>query len=226
MTITVTKRLLSGNFAVGRPMPVDQIVIHVTEGSASSVREWFANPKAEVSAHYMVTVTGTVDQFVDEDNQAWHAGRVWEPTAPLVAQRPNVNPNAYSIGIEHEGDGTKPLTPPQLAASLSLTSDICARRKIPIDRVHIVGHHEVYAKKTCPGAINVDDYVRALRSVAFLPASRRPITVWSAYTGDWLIAVQVVSDNEWYYVPLSAIRRGIAPTKATTPLSRMPLVQP
>lgn len=228
MTVTVTKRLLSGNYSSGRAgwFP-DMIVMHVTEGNAASVREWFANPNAKVSAHYMVCVDGTIDQFVDENDTAQHAGVVDHPTAPLVVKRPHINPNLYSIGVEHEGTGTEPLTPPQLAASLSLVSELCERHKIPLDRAHIVGHHEIRASKTCPGAIDVNAYVRALRAVALPDArSKRPIIVWSNVAGDWLLALRVVSDSEWYYVPLSAIRRGIAPTRATTPLSRMPLVQP
>ncbi len=153
---------LAMNYGSGRrsPFPVDLIVIHVTEGDAGSVVSWFNDPRANVSAHYMVRKDGDVVQFVEEADTAWHAGRVFSPTASLVIDRSPANPNGYSIGIEHEGDGTHELTPEQRAASIALIQDIAARHHIPIDRTHIVGHHEIYAKKTCPGAIDVEALVR------------------------------------------------------------------
>ncbi len=62
-----------------------------------------------------------------------------------------VNPNTYSIGIEHEGIGGVPWPQVQVEASARLVADICHRHKIPIDRNHVVGHHEIYAGHDCPG---------------------------------------------------------------------------
>jgi N-acetylmuramoyl-L-alanine amidase len=134
----------------------------VTEGNAASVVSWFNNPEASVSAHYMVRKDGVVEQFVHESDTAWHAGRVDHPTADLVIERLPANPNGYSIGIEHEGNGKEELTDAQRKASIDLIQDICMRRDIPQNRRHIVGHHEIYSKKTCPGAIDVDRLVREL----------------------------------------------------------------
>jgi N-acetylmuramoyl-L-alanine amidase len=149
------------NHKAGRvsAFPVDLIVIHVTEGNADSVVSWFNSPSASVSAHYMVRKDGVVLQFVREADTAWHAGRVDHPTAELVIMRQPANPNGYSIGIEHEGDGHHELTDEQRKASIELIQDICMRRDIPANRRHIVGHHEIYQPKTCPGAINVDQLV-------------------------------------------------------------------
>jgi N-acetylmuramoyl-L-alanine amidase len=222
--MNITKRLLPVNHTTGRNgSGVDMIVIHVTEGSASSVRSWFAAVQAKVSAHYMVTVDGMIDQFVDENDTAWHAGRVDHPTAPLVLARPHANPNQYSIGIEHEGTGTEPLTAPQREASIQLIRDICQRHSIPIDRTHIVGHHEVYSLKSCPGAIDVNALV--LLAAGDLGTARRepPLVVWSPYLDDYLIVTRVVSDHEWYFQRLADVGR-IAPTKATTSLAFMPRV--
>lgn len=36
-------------------------------------------------------------------------------------------------------------------ASSNLIRDISNRWQIPLDRDHLVGHHEIFAKKTCPG---------------------------------------------------------------------------
>lgn len=154
---------IGNNFTRGRHSQygLDLIVIHVTEGSAASVIGFFHQfrPDNPTSAHYMVQKDGEVVQFVDEADTAYHAGRVDHPTAQLVIDREPANPNGYSIGIEHEGDGQHELTDPQRAASLALIRDIAKRHSIPIDRRHIVGHHEIYAPKTCPGAIDVDRLV-------------------------------------------------------------------
>lgn len=224
MTLAITRRSAGDNFHAGRSgTDVDMLVIHVTEGDRGSVRSWFGLDASDVSAHYMVCTDGTIDKFVDENDTAFHAGRVLNPTAPLVLERPGVNPNLYSIGIEHEGDGQHELGPKQRAASLELILSIARRRPgIALDRRHIVGHHEVYAAKTCPGAINVDRLVAELQSAA--PASNRPTQptlVWSEFAKDWLVVTRVVSDTEWYFVPLTAVRRGTI-TRAQTPLSAMP----
>jgi N-acetylmuramoyl-L-alanine amidase len=228
MTVpNLTKRILPINHTKGRAgHAIDMITIHVTEGSASSVRSWFAAKEAQVSAHYMVCIDGTIDQFVDEEDQAWHNGRIDHPTAPLVLARPHVNPNAYSIGIEHEGTGNQPLMPAQRAASVELIRDICRRRSIPIDRTHIVGHHEVYSLKTCPGAIDVNALVLLVGgAAALLEAPTAPPVVWSGYLNDYLVVTRVVSDHEWYFVPMRELRT-VAPTKSTQSLAFMPRTAP
>lgn len=207
--------LLKINFHEGRKSPVDAIVIHVTEGNAASVRSWFNSPEARVSAHYMVTKAGEVVQFVDENDTAWHAGRVDHPTAEIV-ERHGTNPNDWSIGIEHEGDGKHELAMAQRAASVELIRDICQRHQIPIDRTHIVGHREIYSLKTCPGVIDVDRLVTEAAAETERPPS--PRVVWSPFAHDWLVVTNVVHDTEWYYVRASGIKTA---TLATVPLSRM-----
>lgn len=159
---------LATNYQSGRrsAWPLDLIVVHVTEGSADSVIDWFSNPAADVSAHYMVRKDGVVVQFVEESDTAWHAGRIHGCTASLVLERMPSNPNGYSIGIEHEGDGQHEMTPEQHAASVELIREITKRHGIPINRTHIVGHREIYDLKTCPGAIDVDALVRAAQESA------------------------------------------------------------
>lgn len=163
--MTMIEDILPINFAKGRKGPyiADTIVIHVTEGDARSVRAWFHDPAASVSAHYMVQKNGDVVHFVHESDTAWANGRVVRPTAQLVLDRADANPNWWTISIEHEGDGLHELTDIQRAASLALMQDIRTRHpRITFDRKHILGHHEIYAPKSCPGAISVDRLVQEL----------------------------------------------------------------
>lgn len=218
----LTSRLLAVNFTKGREgrLPIDTLVIHVTEGNAGSVRSWFANPAADASAHYMVTKQGDIDHFVKDEDTAWHAGRVLRPTAAIVRDRDGINPNSYSIGIEHEGNGKEELTPAQREASIWLIRHLVeAHPAIQVNRRHIIGHREVYAAKTCPGAINVDRLVSEVGLVAAGDPIEKPRIVYSRHLKSWLVVTKVVSDTEWEFVPVKGLPPGI---RAVTPLSQMP----
>jgi len=82
------------------------IVIHISEGTLSSADAWFNNEAANVSAHYCVGRVGEIHQYVSEEDTAYHAGSPVNPTWRLL--RPCVNPNFYTIGIEHEGRAQDP----------------------------------------------------------------------------------------------------------------------
>lgn len=224
MSLTVTKRE-TPNFRKGRRWegPVDMIVDHITEGTADSVYNWFGSAKSQVSAHYMVRKDGKRDQFVDENDEAFHAGRILNPTAPLVLERDGINPNWYSIGIEHECGVGEQLTPIQRESSIDLHRDICSRRKIPMTRRHIVGHKEIFAAKSCPGLLAMGPFVSQIANTAFVTGLRpdAPKMIYSDYFKDWLIITRFVSDDEWYFIPAKNLQN-YKPTRAQTPLSEMP----
>jgi N-acetyl-anhydromuramyl-L-alanine amidase AmpD len=140
----------SPNFWTGRKgYKPEIIVIHIMDGTLSGTDAWFVNPASQVSAHYGIGKNGEVHQYVKEEDSAWHAGRVDAPSAKLV--KSNVNPNLYTIGIEHEGKADDIWTDAMKQASASLIREICQRWQIPIDRDHIVGHYQIYSKKPdCP----------------------------------------------------------------------------
>ncbi len=141
----------SPNFAKGRQgyQPL-AIVIHIMQGTLADTDSWFDAVKSQVSAHYGVGKDGSVHQYVGEGDTAWHAGRVNAPTWPLL--RPGVNPNWYTIGIEHEGQSGVAWTDDMYAASASLVAAAANRWGIALDRQHIIGHHEIYSLKPfCPG---------------------------------------------------------------------------
>lgn len=115
-----------------------QVVIHTVQGSYSSCKNWFKNPAANVSAHYVVSATGNTTQMVGENMIAWHVGGA----------------NPYTIGIEHEGyahDGHPP-TKAMYHASAKLVAGICYRNNIPVNRSRIKGHVEYPGTHTDPGS--------------------------------------------------------------------------
>jgi N-acetyl-anhydromuramyl-L-alanine amidase AmpD len=132
---------------------IDRVVIHVTQETWPDTLAIFQNPSRKVSAHYVVrSLDGHIAQCVRERDIGWHAG--------------NWNYNTRSIGIEHEGWVDRPeyFTDALYESSAALTAVLCEKYGIPVDRKHIIGHHEV------PGADHTDpgdfwDWSRYLRLV-------------------------------------------------------------
>ena len=119
------------------------------DGTLVGTDSWFANPASLVSSHYGIGRTGEVHQYVKEEDTAWHAGRVDAPVWKLI--KSNINPNLYTVGIEHEGKPDDVWTDAMKQSSAALIREICQRWQIPIDRNHIVGHFEIFSKKpNCP----------------------------------------------------------------------------
>ncbi|EST36929.1 hypothetical protein N566_15875 [Streptomycetaceae bacterium MP113-05] len=120
----------TSNYASGRSSALTHIVVHVTQGSYAGTVNWFQNPDAGVSAHYVVRSSdGQVTQMVRDNDTAWHAR----------------SGNPYSVGIEHEGyvDDPSWFTDAMYRSSAALTAHLADRYGIPKDRAHIVGHSEV-----------------------------------------------------------------------------------
>ncbi len=115
---------------------IDMIVIHVAQGSYSGTINWFQDPRANVSAHYVVSRKGRVAQCVRNEDIAWHAGH-WRT-------------NTKSIGIEHAGyiGNPRSFTRRMYRSSARLSAHLSRRLGIPVDRRHIIGHNQVPG---CPG---------------------------------------------------------------------------
>lgn len=145
----------SPHFSAGRKgYHPEAIVIHIMEGTLGGTDSWFKNALSNVSSHYGIGATGEVHQYVQEEDTAWHAGRVHAPSWSLIKPAGNnlyVNPNYYTIGIEHEGNEKSKWTDAMYDASSDMIAALCGRWNIPLDRAHIFGHHEIYSLKSCPG---------------------------------------------------------------------------
>jgi hypothetical protein len=110
--------------------PITRLVIHVAEGSWASTYAWFRNPRAEASAHYVVSSTGRVAQMVPDRDIAWHAG--------------NWPYNESSIGIEHAGFTNVTRFPDaEYRGSARLAAWLADAYLIAPDRAHVIGHSQV-----------------------------------------------------------------------------------
>lgn len=184
---------------------IDYVIIHTTQGSYSSAINWFQNPSAGVSAHYVIRSSdGEMTQMVQNKDIAWHAG--------------NWNYNQHSIGIEHEGfiDDPAWYTDAMYRSSANLTRWICDTYGIPKDRIHIIGHNEV------PGATHTDpgpnwdwNYYMSLINQStemivdnstpgrFSASSNWTSSTWNSqkYGSDYDFATpQAISDAAWYKI--------------------------
>ena len=140
-------------------VPVDLIVVHAIslppgefgQGHVQQLftnqLDWDAHPYfqsirgLQVSAHFFISRTGELWQFVSGDERAWHAG------ASAYRGRGNCNDN--SIGIELEGLEGGFFEPAQYD---SLTA-LCAALLQQYPVAHIAGHeHIAPGRKQDPGA--------------------------------------------------------------------------
>jgi len=148
----------SPNFRIGRGgYKAIAIVVHIMVGSLPGTDNWFNQSRSHVSSHYGVGKNGDVHKYVEEVNTAFHCGIVDSPSWQLIKQDASgnyINPNLYTIGIEHEGMPGDTLTTLQANTSAQLIADIALRNNIPLDALHVIGHHEIRAGKTCPDTIS------------------------------------------------------------------------
>lgn len=87
---------------------------------------------------------------MDDENAAWHAGAVNNPSWNLYD---GTNPNRYTLGIEHECLEGGELTEVQYRATLWLHIQLIAKWGMPIDCDHIIGHYRIDSvnRPNCPG---------------------------------------------------------------------------
>lgn len=146
------------NRTIGRPDPqtgvtqdIDSIVLHTMVGWISAANARFHNPSAQVSAHYGIRIDGTVWQWVDDNDTAYHAGMYYE--------------NLRSIGIEHEDGGDYNGIRPEALyiESAKLVADLCRLYAIPCVRgtggPGIYDHRQI-VPTGCPDALDTNRIIR------------------------------------------------------------------
>ena len=119
------------------------VVLHYTAMErAKAALERLSDPKAEVSAHYLIGADGTLWQLVEEEVRAWHAG--------MGSWRGFDDINSRSIGIELDNRGDHPFPDPQIMVLEYLLADILNRWQIPPKGV--IGHSDMApGRKRDPG---------------------------------------------------------------------------
>jgi len=143
----------SGNKKIG-------VVLHGTLGAYNGAVSWLCNPAAQVSAHYVIGRNeGEVIQLVKNEDVAWHAGNISNPSEYAKSVLPKdllgkfKNPNQSFIGIEFawgydiNGDGVvnaydKTLTDWQIATAIEII------KASGISNPILLSHHEIASYKS------------------------------------------------------------------------------
>ena len=140
----------AGNFRSGRgDFKPEAVILHRSGGTLAEIDKRCSQTGTFTSAHYAIASDGSVHQYVEEADTAFHAGVVVNATWRLI--KPGSNPNFYAIGIELEGDAADPTTSAQYDAAAALIAEIAARYQFGADVDHIVLHSEIRAGRSCPG---------------------------------------------------------------------------
>lgn len=159
----------SCNFSPGRDNErVKAVVLHVAEDTFEGAVTWLTEPDSNASAHFVVAKDGKIAQLVSIDDTAWANGLFYEngqwltnfdkqkvPASPpwrgLIA---GVNPNKYTISIEHEGQRWEKWTPAMYDSNLRLLRWIRESVELMYG-LHdsLIGHSEVdpISRCYCPG---------------------------------------------------------------------------
>jgi len=192
------------------PSRIDMLVLHYTGMATAGVAlERLCDPRARVSAHYVVEEDGVIWRLVPEHRRAFHAGvSCWEGESDL---------NAVSVGIEIVNPGHKwgyrPFPEAQMAAVELLCHELVARYTIPPHRV--VGHSDVAPqRKSDPGELF--DWARlACAGVGIWPPRSAPhtgLTVSAAQSFDDLASIGYCLSVDLQTPALVAFQRRFRPS--------------
>ena len=127
------------------------IVNHIMSGTLTGTDSWFTNPASKVSSHFGVGKKGEIHQYVHLNHSAWANGVVNKPNWPLLQN--GVNPNYYTVSIEHEGESGDIMSDAQYQATLALHRWLIRTLGIPVTRDNIIGHYRIDSvnRAKCPG---------------------------------------------------------------------------
>ncbi len=161
----------SGNFETGRDgQRVKAVVLHIGEGPLTAFFPTFNNPARKASAHFTVGKNGEIEQYVSIndtafanglrfDNGVWRNPRGIEVKPAWKGLIPGVNPNFYTVSIEHEGFFGEPWTEAMYLADLKLLNWIrgeLVRQQTRFEFARdetLIGHRDFdnIDRPNCPG---------------------------------------------------------------------------
>lgn len=145
------------NYSKGRNgYKVEAVVIHIQQGTMAGTAAWFGgennktNPMTQSSAHIGVGKDGRIDEYVDTEDTAYHAGRIANPTWRGMKKNligGYINPNYYTLGIECEGMRGDIYTEAQMQAICAKVKEWSQKYGFPINNDTIVSHNEITIDK-------------------------------------------------------------------------------
>lgn len=136
------------------------VVLHYTAmDTCKAALDRLCDPAAEVSAHYLISETGTVYHLIDISMRAWHAGAgQWGDISDV---------NSHSIGIELANTGKHPFPEPQMQALEDLLELLFARSALAASGV--IAHSDMAPNRKSDPGPKFDWRRLALRGLSIWP---------------------------------------------------------
>ncbi len=152
-----TKRpIVKANYHAGRDgSKVNAVVLHIATGPLTAIFPTFNNPKSRSSSHFCIGKDGTIEQYVSIHDTAYGNGLRWlnrhwfTPSGRLVRPTwtglvPGVNPNLYTISIEHEGQPQDKWTAKMYEADIKLLQWLAQQCNFKyVAHRTLIGHNEL-----------------------------------------------------------------------------------
>src|SRR3990167_4724179 len=132
------------------------LVLHITDCDLQSALSYTLNPASQASYHYIIgKKNGVVNVYkmVDEEQAAWHTGKVVRPTWNGLEFEPDgriINPNKYTLGVAVALKAGEFPSWNLWLEWVRLVKDICDRYGFKRDENDLVNHFEIRIDKTCP----------------------------------------------------------------------------
>ena len=161
------------------------IVYHVTDDlDLANVSRWFIDPASRASAHVVIDRDGTIHQFVSSTRAAWTNGDFFTRLADGTCRRHHrtdipwlvqaldqcdpfgpMNPNDFTLNIEHVGKPNLDFTEAQYASTIALSAYWRDRYGLRMDRGHLLRHADINptSRGYCPGPLF--DLTRVIRAL-------------------------------------------------------------
>jgi N-acetyl-anhydromuramyl-L-alanine amidase AmpD len=153
------RRWKGSNCWFGRPYgPPIAFVVHTETGGDSGTVAEFLNSSAQFSAHYLASLDGSLDCYVDPGDRSWangilEPGNLWEAIAAACGVDPDLSPNHVTISCETEdlGDPDQVVTDCQFNAVLYAGRE--AKLRYPESLRFLTSHADIspLSRANCPG---------------------------------------------------------------------------
>lgn len=159
----------TGNYDNWGRLPIDTIVIHSMDGTLDGSTSWFRRKGGGNSAHYGVSYSGRIVNWIPENCVAYGAGSY------------PVNQRAINIEFEDLGDNMKVRPDTLYAMGSRLILELSLAYNIPLDRLHIYKHNEVLesdgkrVNTACPGSLDINRLVDGAKALLTPPVDEEPL---------------------------------------------------
>jgi N-acetyl-anhydromuramyl-L-alanine amidase AmpD len=142
------------------------LVMHIAQDNSRKDGDLYLATTPTKSAHLFVNKDGSCKQYVSVNDSAWAngasqiAGQWYDPNGHKITprwhgMRPGVNPNRYTVSMEHQGNYADPWTAPMFNATVAIMKWLAPIKGVAwwVVGQNLIGHGDISPidKANCPG---------------------------------------------------------------------------